>query len=584
MRGDTIGLRHRKSFKAAPVRVTASKSGISYSGGVKGARITKRADGRVQATFSAPGTGLSYATTRAREGNSADGRKGNDQQATPNSAPLPGQRSSVLPYPPPARTPPLVFKGYLASITLLPDRIQIDRTFMGRINGNHSASILWEQLASVDFLDPTRLINGHVHFATANDPRGLTAAGGGRRVAAAARNPHAIMFTWQQRAPYERLRGLLMENQVAPSNGVPSSVPGSASPARPLSARRNASSSEGVGSLPMPPSRPEPAWLPGDVEVQLVGPTFHTEAIREAARCGKPGVPYVAVLIPEPGNPDDHNAVAVFVNGFHAGYVSRQIAGTVQPALVAFTAANSGRNVACPAQILWREIHNEPVPQVILNLDPAPLGLPPEAFDHVPELDRAIQQHLSRLDVAAPGMTGCDADARSLLAAAEAQRSQTEADYGRSATRWPEVERAFRHVIPRLEHARDPLIADAWAGLAGSVRYQKGRRDDWLTAAVTALYWDRSNMTAWTEVVDLACAVPHVPTLLDLFRRVPAATRPPVLSQLISLSHGHDRLGNMRPTQGERLRAGLAAIAETEGDTPTIRKLSADDRKHQGPT
>lgn len=89
---------------------------------------------------------------------------------------------------------------------------------------------------------------------------------------------------------------------------------------------------------------------------------------------------------------------------------------------------------------------------------------------------------------------------------------------------------------------------------------------------------------AITYGADLACAVPHVPTLLDLFRRVPAATRPPVLSQLISLSHGHDRLGNMRPTQGERLRAGLAAIAETEGDTPTIRKLSADDRKHQGPT
>jgi hypothetical protein len=38
----------------------------------------------------------------------------------------------------------------------------------------------------------------------------------------------------------------------------------------------------------------------------------------------------------------------------------------------------------------------------------------------------------------------------------------------------------------------------------------------------------------------------------------------------------------MRPAEGERLRAGLAAIAETEGDTPTIRKLSADARKHQG--
>lgn len=121
----------------------------------------------------------------------------------------------------------------------------------------------------------------------------------------------------------------------------------------------------------------------------------------------------MAVLIPEPGHPDDHNAIAVHVNGFPAGYLSRQIAGIVQPALIAFTAANSGRHVACPARILWREIHNQPIPQVILNLDPAPLGLPPEAFDHVPELDRLIQQHLRRLDVAAPAMTGCDPDARS---------------------------------------------------------------------------------------------------------------------------------------------------------------------------
>lgn len=38
----------------------------------------------------------------------------------------------------------------------------------------------------------------------------------------------------------------------------------------------------------------------------------------------------------------------------------------------------------------------------------------------------------------------------------------------------------------------------------------------------------------------------------------------------------------MGPADGERLRAGLAAIAEAEGDTPTIRKLTADARKHQG--
>lgn len=132
------------------------------------------------------------------------------------------------------------------------------------------------------------------------------------------------------------------------------------------------------------------------------------------------------------------------------------------------------------------------------------------------------------------------------------------------------------------ERARDPLLGDAWAGLAFSVRYQKGRRDDRIAAAVTSLCWNRTNKTAWAELADLASAAPHVPTLLELFARVPLADRPPVLTTLISLSRGRDRLGNMRPADGERLRAGLAAIAQTDGDTATTRKLGAGARKHQG--
>ncbi|MEZ0091132.1 DUF4236 domain-containing protein [Streptacidiphilus sp. EB129] len=57
-----MGLSYRESFTAGPFRVTASKSGISYSAGVKGARVTKRANGKVQTTLSAPGTGLRYTT------------------------------------------------------------------------------------------------------------------------------------------------------------------------------------------------------------------------------------------------------------------------------------------------------------------------------------------------------------------------------------------------------------------------------------------------------------------------------------------------------------------------------------------
>lgn len=125
-----MGLSYRKSTKIGPLRITASKSGISYSAGVKGARITKRADGRVQSTLSVPGTGVRYSTTKPRTGKTAGRRTGKGQQAAANSAPLPGHRSTALSYPPPVGPRPLAFKGYLARVTLLPDRIQIDRTFM----------------------------------------------------------------------------------------------------------------------------------------------------------------------------------------------------------------------------------------------------------------------------------------------------------------------------------------------------------------------------------------------------------------------------------------------------------------------
>ena len=71
-----MGLSYRKSTKIGPLRITASKSGISYSAGVKGARITKRADGRVQNTLSVPGTGVRYTTTKPRTGKTAGRRTG----------------------------------------------------------------------------------------------------------------------------------------------------------------------------------------------------------------------------------------------------------------------------------------------------------------------------------------------------------------------------------------------------------------------------------------------------------------------------------------------------------------------------
>ncbi|MEV7597860.1 DUF4236 domain-containing protein [Kitasatospora sp. NPDC089797] len=80
-----MGFSSRKSFKAGPFRVTASKSGLSYSAGVKGARVTRRSDGRVQTTLSVPGTGLRHSTTSG--GTSRSTTDGSHATAAPTSAP-----------------------------------------------------------------------------------------------------------------------------------------------------------------------------------------------------------------------------------------------------------------------------------------------------------------------------------------------------------------------------------------------------------------------------------------------------------------------------------------------------------------
>jgi tetratricopeptide (TPR) repeat protein len=75
-----VGFRIRKSINIAPgVRLNVSKSGIGYSVGVKGYRVTKQVDGRVRRTASLPGTGLSYVTT---SGSSSIPRSANPSPAT----------------------------------------------------------------------------------------------------------------------------------------------------------------------------------------------------------------------------------------------------------------------------------------------------------------------------------------------------------------------------------------------------------------------------------------------------------------------------------------------------------------------
>ena len=56
-----MGFRYRKSINlGGGFRINISKSGIGYSWGVKGYRITKTARGTVRRTTSIPGSGISF--------------------------------------------------------------------------------------------------------------------------------------------------------------------------------------------------------------------------------------------------------------------------------------------------------------------------------------------------------------------------------------------------------------------------------------------------------------------------------------------------------------------------------------------
>ncbi len=56
-----MGLKFRKSINlGGGFRANISKSGVGFSWGKKGFRITKTAKGKVKTTTSIPGTGLSY--------------------------------------------------------------------------------------------------------------------------------------------------------------------------------------------------------------------------------------------------------------------------------------------------------------------------------------------------------------------------------------------------------------------------------------------------------------------------------------------------------------------------------------------
>ncbi|MCW2877797.1 MAG: hypothetical protein JWQ95_1897 [Sphaerisporangium sp.] len=295
-------------------------------------------------------------------------------------------------------------------------------------------------------------------------------------------------------------------------------------------------------------------WLPGLTEVQVAGETYHLDAIRAAQAGTQPDGTLIAVLVPEPGNRHDSNSVAVYVQGGHVGFLLSDVAARVAAAIRTFTAVQPGRFVSCPARI-----HTHPVgPQIVLMLDTAPVGLPSEAFETVPDLAATLIRLLPRLHQPAPALTGANAEARHKL------------------NTWRSSETNLRSIIDRLARAKDPMVGEACLILAKTIRYQAGRRDDTLAAYVEALYYDRTNTDIWRELAEYTASAPHIPTLVDLFAKSPATVRPELLPLLVSISDGHDRVGKLDPAKGPVLRAALLELAEDQADQVSMAYLAAD--------
>lgn len=87
-----MGFNFRKSIKIGPARVNISKSGVGYSVGTKGFRVTKTAKGGTRYSARLLGTGISYSKTakskakRKKSANASTTRTTATKQAAPVAA------------------------------------------------------------------------------------------------------------------------------------------------------------------------------------------------------------------------------------------------------------------------------------------------------------------------------------------------------------------------------------------------------------------------------------------------------------------------------------------------------------------
>ncbi|MFD3622457.1 hypothetical protein ACFWWT_46405 [Streptomyces sp. NPDC058676] len=96
---------------------------------------------------------------------------------------------------------PQIFKGYVATVTLYAERVEIKRKLLGKMTGARDSVTPLRNVIKVLSKEPTRLVNGYVQLATEQD-RGRLVIATAEAEKAIANNSRTVLFTWNQRETY----------------------------------------------------------------------------------------------------------------------------------------------------------------------------------------------------------------------------------------------------------------------------------------------------------------------------------------------------------------------------------------------
>lgn len=278
-----MGFRFRKSFGKGPFRVTVSKSGVGYSVGGKGFRVTKKAGGGMRTTASIPGTGISYVKDYS------DKKKSTTNQTLHTTASS-NQPKIVVQKAPKERNRKKVFGIFciFGAVVML-------------INGNIPATLVYSAVAALLLLVP-RFKKEKKGFMVATP--GTTPILGDR----------PLRNTWETPSRAEQAEAPAANKAPIIPEAPPMVDTHSASPAKVKSFTAKATGMDYYMDNIQKLASENPDF--DLTKKEIIDNGLTDEKIwKYDFFCSK------AELVPEPENPYDQNAIKVVVDGLQVGYI-----------------------------------------------------------------------------------------------------------------------------------------------------------------------------------------------------------------------------------------------------------------------